>query len=79
MHHDPKVKIKIKKHGLHSKNKLWNKLRMQSTLQRTNKTWIYIKNIFLELTINITIFSYSIQVNSEKACKLNWTNLRKIP
>ena len=37
------------------------------------------KNIFLELTINVTSFSCPIKVNSEKACKLNWTNLRKFP
>ena len=37
------------------------------------------KSVFLELTINVTSFSCPIKVNSEKACKLNWTNLEKLP
>ena len=74
MHNDPKAKIRIKKYGLHSKHKSWNKLSMQRTLQGAHENWICIKSIFLELTINVTIFSCSIQVNTEKACKLNQTN-----
>ena len=79
MHNDSKVKISIKKHGLHSKHKSLNKLSMQRILQGTHENWIYSKSIFLELTINVTNFNYPIQVNSEKACKLNLTNLGKLP
>ena len=52
---------------------------MQRTLQGTHENWIYSKSIFLELTINVTSFSCPIQVNSEKACKINLTNLGKLP
>ena len=52
---------------------------MHRTLQGTHENWIYSKSIFLELTINVTSFSCPIQVNSEKASKLDWTNLRKLP
>ena len=79
MHNDSKVKIRIKKHGLHSKHKSLNKLSMQRILQGTHENWICIKSIFLELTVNVTNFSYPIKVNSEKACKLNLTNLGKLP
>ena len=71
MHNDPKAKIRIKKYGLHSKHKSWNKLSMQRTLQGAHENWIYIKIIFLELIINILIFNYSKKDKSEKACKLN--------
>ena len=37
------------------------------------------KTFFLELTINISIFSHSKQDKSKRTCKLNWTNLRKLP
>ena len=48
------------------------------TSQGTQKNWICIKRIFLELNINVTNFSYPIQVNSEKICKINLTNLGKL-
>ena len=51
---------------------------MQRILQGTQQNWIYIKSIFLELNINVTNFSYPIQVNSEKICKINLTNLGKL-
>ena len=79
MHNETKVKIRIKKYGLHSKYKSQIKLSMQRTLQETHKNWICSKSIFLELLTNITGFIYSKQVNSENASKLDWTNLRKLP
>ena len=75
MHNNLKVKIRIKKHGLHSKHKLWNKLSMQRTLQGTHENWISRKSIFLELIINILVFSSSKQDKSEKTCNyLNKSN-----
>jgi len=52
---------------------------MQRTLQGTHENWIYIKRIFLELNINILIFSHSKEGKSEKACKFNQKNPIKLP
>ena len=42
---------------------------MQRTLQRAQETWICSKNIFLQLTINISIFNHSKQDKSKRTCK----------
>ena len=65
--------------NIHNKHKSHFKLSMQRTSPGTHENWFCSKSIFLELTINVTSFSYPILVNSEKTCKLNLTNLGKLP
>ena len=50
---------------------------MQRTLQWTHENWIYIKSIFLELIINISIFSYSKQ-DKKKNMQTSPNNFHKI-
>ena len=56
---------------LNNKHKSLNNLSMPRTLQGTQENWICSKSIFLQITINILVFSHSKQSKTEKECKLN--------